>query len=438
MDGVTATPARPRDVVLASALTIFGSVFALAGIFTAQGEIRTAQVRQEIEGLLADDRFSAIDISVDTVLTAVEIGLMGASTASVAAIVLAVFVLRRHNASRIALTVLGGLAVLAVLLSGLAGVVIAIFVAYTVSLLWRAPVRGWFAQSSGSGGGESEPAGDQPNQPPSQPPSYPPGQPPSDPHQEQPEQQAAEQPNQPDPYRPQPGRPPGPFAPPGQGLPPGYPEHGHGTPSGYPEQQYGAQPSHPRSYPQPYPQAHGYGYPQGYGYGYPPMSVDPDRRPPQLVTAHVLTWVGVAFGLFTGVFFLAASGSQEILDLAMEQLGTAGLSADQLATMLRFAGVVMALWSVAVAVVSVFSWRRANWAAILLTVMGGLYLLMQLFALVTGQLAVLFTIVWVAAVIVLMWWPTSRQWYAGRGRSGQPGAYGGPSYPQERKRNQPW
>jgi hypothetical protein len=438
---VTATPARPRDVVLASALTIFGSVFALAGIFTAQEELNTAQLRREVETLLAEDPLSAVDISVDTVLTLAEVGLMGASVASVAAIVLAVFVLRRHNPSRIALTVLGGLAAATMLLPGLSGLVIAIFVVYTVSLLWRAPVRGWFAASagpgsgSGSGSGEEEHPAHQPQQPEAS--AYPdPSQQPQPPGRYDPEA-SPEQP---------PGGEPGPTYPgagPWSGQQPGQ-QPGPYTPHDQPATDQPAQPGQTSQpgYPPPYPQPYGYGYPQGY-YGYP--AVDPDRRPPQVVTAHVMTWVGAAFGLMTGVFFLAASGSQEILDVATTQLGTTDLTPEELATMLRVAGAVMALWSLAVAVVSVFSWRRANWAAILLTVMGVGYLLMQLVTLLSGQVAVLFAIVWVAAVVVLLWWPASRQWYAGRGRSrqqgpygGQPGPYGGPPYPEERRRNQPW
>ncbi|MDQ4085320.1 MAG: hypothetical protein M3165_05830, partial [Actinomycetota bacterium] len=155
---MTAAPSRPRDVALAGALTITGSVLALVGIFSAQGELRSSGVRRQIESLLADDRLGAIDLTVETVLDLVEYALMAASAASVAAIVLAVFVMRRHNPSRIALTVLGGLAALLLVLQWPSGVLVAVFVAYTVSLLWRAPVRSWFAAgsaTSAAGGGTS-------------------------------------------------------------------------------------------------------------------------------------------------------------------------------------------------------------------------------------------------------------------------------------------
>jgi hypothetical protein len=407
---------------------------------------------------------------------------MVASAASVAAIVLAVYVMRRHNPSRIALTLLGGFAALLVLFSGLAGVAIAVFVAYTVSLLWRQPVRLWFASESGSGSGQTsgqEPEGansggteggndgggteptaplpggsDQPAQPaqpgpphhPQQPGPYPgpwppdPGQP-VPPPQQPPAQQPAPQPGpeQPGPYAPGAG----PYGQPPQGYG-GAP--GYGGPQSYgPAQGYGQAQGYPEAYPS-------YGYTTGY-YGYPPAQRDPDSRPGQLVTAHVLTWVGAALALLTAMFLVIAASSPDIVDLAVEQLQTEGVTEQDLVTTMRVGGIITALWAAAVIVVSVFSWRRANWAAILLTVMGGAYMLTQLISLVVmGQVAVLFTIVWVAAVLTLLWWPTSRQWYAtarGRGGFGGPGG-GQPPYPgmpphqpphqspQPPRRNGPW
>jgi hypothetical protein len=467
MTPATAAASRPRDVVFAGVLTIMGSVLALAGIFSTQGELRSSSVRREIESVLADERFSAFDLSVESVLTMVETALMVASAASVAAIVLAVYVMRRHNPSRIALTLLGGFAALLVLFSGLAGVAIAVFVAYTVSLLWRQPVRLWFASESGSGSGQSpgrEPEGandgstggseapgsepappypggsDQPAQPaqphhPQQPGPYP-GPWPPDPGQPGPPPQQPAQPQSPPP----PGHEqPGPYAP-GAG-PYGQPPQGYGGAPGYGGAQgYGQSQGYPQAYPP-------YGYTTGY-YGYPPAHRDPDSRPGQLVTAHVLTWVGAALALLTALFLVIAASSPDIVDLAVEQLQTEGVTEQDLVTTMRVGGIITALWAAAVIVVSIFSWRRANWAAILLTVMGGAYMLTQLISLVVmGQVAVLFTIVWVAAVLTLLWWPTSRQWYAtARGRGGFGGPGGQPPYPEmpphqspsQPPRNRPW
>jgi hypothetical protein len=124
--------------------------------------------------------------------------------------------------------------------------------------------------------------------------------------------------------------------------------------------------------------------------------------------------------------------------MVREQLAGRNFDEAEFVSMLRIAGVLTALWSLAVLVVSVFSWRRLRWAAILLTAMGAGYVLVQLVALFTGQVAVLFTIVWVAAVLALLWVPAARQWYAaGRppGPQGPPG--GGTPYPPQRPQ-QPW
>jgi len=72
------------------------------------------------------------------------------------------------------------------------------------------------------------------------------------------------------------------------------------------------------------------------------------------------------------------------------------------------------VWSLLLIPVSIFAWRRANWARIVLTVMASLYLALQLYALVSGSPAVLVSIAWVAGVVVLLWVPQSRQWYAGK------------------------
>jgi hypothetical protein len=502
MEGVTSTATRPRDVVLAAVLTIIGSVLALSGIFGAVGQLRSSRVRRELESLMAGEQFAAFDISVESLLNMLEVALMAASAASVAAIVLAVYVMRRHNPSRIALTVLGGAAAVTVLFSGLAGIAIAIFVAYTVSLLWRAPARTWFAVGSvgaGSGGtgtgagADAGPGTDRPwwggpssggRQDAQAPPesgsvgSAPPdGRPTGDVSADRPgSPESAERPGaqvsgsgsggggperaQPGPYpRPWPPEQPasgrsGPHDsgqqdpdrsgqqdphPPGEEYPgsaaaePGYPQ-GH-------DQGYGAAPAYPHAYGSPAYPGH-QGYPAYPGYPGYPSPADPDRRPPQTVAAHVLTWVGSGLGIMTGAFFVFAASSPQVIDLVMQQLpANAVPNRDDFVRSLRIGGALTALWSVAVVVVSVFSWRRARWAHLGLSVMGAAYLVAQAVSLVLmGQVAVLLTLSWVSAVIVLLWWPASRQWYAGGDTPGQQGPpdSGSTAYPQARGRNQPW
>jgi hypothetical protein len=140
------------------------------------------------------------------------------------------------------------------------------------------------------------------------------------------------------------------------------------------------------------------------------------------------------------MFLVLAAGSPQVVDLAVEQLRSQGVTEQDLVTTMRVGGGLTAAWALAVVVVSVFSWRRANWAVILLTVMGGLYMLTQLVSLVVmGQVAVLVTIVWVAVVLTLLWWPASRHWYAAgrRGRNGGFGPPGGSPYPQQPPPPQP-
>ena len=501
-------------------LTIIASVLALTGIFGIQGQLRTSSVRDEIEQLLADQQFATVNMSVDTLLNVIEYGLMAAAAASVAAIVLAVFVMRGHNPSRIALTLLGALAAGFMLLSWPTGVVTAVFVAYTVSLLWRAPVRTWFAAvpaggSSGEGpdkgagrpatywgmsgtgsGGPGGPAGsggsasDAGSGGEPEPARNPDAVPDPEPHwPSDPASPGSGPAPYPQPWPPEPGErgrpgqhgqsgqsggvgPPDPY---GQSQPPDENGPQFGQPQGPPQGGGPAGPGYPGPHPseqQPSQQQPGYGYPTypsggqgqagascypGAGYPYassyygypPPPSGDPYRRPGQVVAAHVLTWVGAAFGLVTGVFFVIAAENHDMLNLIEQQLAANDITAADFSAMLIAAGIITALWSLAVVVVSVFSWRGQNWAAILLTVMGGGYLLVQVITLLTGQIPVLFTIVWVAVVLTLLWLPASRQWYAakrsGQHGSGPQGPYGGPPgsgspYPQHPPphHNRPW
>src|SRR5690606_12149120 len=67
----------------------------------------------------------------------------------IAATVFSVYAARGHQASRIGLTVLAGLAAVTFVFSGVAGVLPAVLGALIVYLLWSAPAREWFAVVNG-------------------------------------------------------------------------------------------------------------------------------------------------------------------------------------------------------------------------------------------------------------------------------------------------
>jgi uncharacterized membrane protein len=327
--------------------------------------VRSSTSRRQLAELLADSPFGGVDIPVETALTAVHAMLLATAAACVTAIVLAVFVLRQHNASRIWLTVLGAIVGLLALVAGLTGVLVAIYIAYVVLLLWKPEARSWFARARDAERSavpaprvdkESPMAEDKPSNP---------------------ESEGREDDASPGSSPPQP-------------------------------QPYGQQ--------QPYGQPQQYGQQGGYGYGATsPFATDPHKRPGTVVTALVLTWVGVAVMLVLGAGALAVYDSRAIIDDILRQAPTEfPVSAGEVSDFLQVTGIVLLVWGLATLMVSIFAWRRANWARIVLSVMAVLYIAFQMFTLINGNPTVLVPILWVVAIIVLLWVPQSRQWYAGK------------------------
>ncbi|MDP9444694.1 MAG: DUF4064 domain-containing protein, partial [Actinomycetota bacterium] len=441
---VTSARGRPRDVTVSAALTIGGSALALAGVFSAIGDVRSSDTRRQVEAALEQPQFAALDVSVETALTAVHVGMLVTAAACVAAFVLGVFVLRRHRAARTVLTVLGLVVAAVALVAGLSGVLASVYVAYAVALLWKPAARSWFARGTTrqppagadeeramsddkpSSGQQGQPYGGQQGQ-----------QPEYGPHGQQPEYgqqgqqpQYGQQGQQPE-YGPQGQQPQ--YGQPGQQPPydqPGQygqqPQYGQPGPYGQRPGEYGQQPPY-GSYGQPgqYGQQEPYGAPSPYG---SPYARDPNRRPGQVTTAFVMTWIGVAVMLVFGVAALAIQGSSTIIDeIARQAPADFPASPEDIANLLQVIGIILLLWGVATLVVSIFAWRRANWARILLTVMGVLYIGLQLFQLTTGNPGVIVGLVWVVVVIALLWSGPARQWYAERhlpSTAGHPGQHG--------------
>jgi hypothetical protein len=446
------TPSRPREVVTAAVMTIAGSALALAAIFTSVGEIRSSGVRREVESALDDARFSGLDVTPEQILNILHMVILALAACCVIAIVLAVYVLRGHAASRIALTVLGAPLALLSLLAGWTGLVIALFIAYSVSMLWRPASRAWFKEAAMSGDTPSDGAPQEPR-----PPDAGEGGQPGDADRETGQQAAGEEgaqraprpgpyfgygqqgpPGQSSPPGPPPAVPP-PAGPPQSGQPQqGPPQYGQpqqGQPQ-YDQPQYGepqyGQP--PPGYGPPPDYGQGYGAPQGYYGAGGPFAPDPNRRPGAVVGALVMTWIGVAFMVLIGLVCLAFAGSQELVEAFSTELRDQGITVAELTLLLRVVGGVLLVWGLIVGTVSVFAWRRANWARIALIVMAALYGVLQLLALLAGELSVVVTIAYVAVIMVLLLLPPVRGWYASRS---MPPGYGGPPAPPPQT-HRPW
>jgi hypothetical protein len=141
---------RPRQVTLASVVAGVGASLVLVNIFSVMADWGSASVREEVEDALDGGPLGPAEISVDTALNLLRIMLMVVASGCVAAVVFAVYTIRRHRAARIGLTVLaGGWAVLSLAL-GLAGLLLAAIAVGCVILLWSAEARTWFAAGTPS------------------------------------------------------------------------------------------------------------------------------------------------------------------------------------------------------------------------------------------------------------------------------------------------
>ncbi len=332
---------------VASALTVLT-------LFDSVSRLHTVEYREGIEDLLATPPYDGLGMELPQVIEMMRGAMFLSAAVAAAAVILAIYVLKRHNAARIGITVA---AVLLVLTAPFGGGLLPLLVAVAATWLWTAPSRDWFAgrpvtQDAGGGragrsdqpgsvwaarqqrprvegstvSSENHPPADRPEQPasgeqgpegtsgqarpwmpegsaerPTPPPSPGFGSPSGE--QGQPGQQGGQPPGgYPPPYAQQP--PPGPQygqPPYGQGY--GQPPHGQG---------YG-QPPHGQGYAQPQPgqggQGYGpqyarpvygqpqygqpvYGQPQGQQpYGAYGSRPDADRRPTTVTAAAWTTWV---------------------------------------------------------------------------------------------------------------------------------------------------
>lgn len=427
---------RPRQITMAAVLAIVGSSVLVVSLFDTLGRLRTPETREAVDKLLTDGPASELGVSTAQVVDVMR-GLAFFSGALAAvALVFAVFVLQRHHAARIGLTVAAALLVLTVPVAGM----MPLFVVVAAILVWSRPARDWYAgrepAPSVAGGGT---VASEQGPPPS---LYPFGGGPSGPPPELP--QVPEPTSQP---TTQPGSPasqvPYPVAYPAPSYPPSHPGQPYpGQP--YPGQAYPGQPYPGPTYPGPdYP-----GYASGSGR-------DPDKRPTTVTVAAVLTWLGagattVVMLLFVAV--LAAGGDAFVEEFDKAAEGTeVNLTADEVMAVGWGIAVFFLLWSLISVVLAVFAFRRSNgarWALVVSAAMTALFSLVAILSMISAV-----TLLMAGATVILLFTGGANEWYSRRNRdAGPPGGYpfGGyqpppgvpttPAFPPTEPpgRNQPW
>jgi hypothetical protein len=145
---------RPRQVTVGGWVVAVASALLVVTVFDATTHLHSVETRDAVTDALTTD-WKGLGLSVDDALAVIRWALLVAGVAAAATGVLGVFVLQRHVAARVALTVAAVPLVLSAPIggSGRSGSAAAVFllgavVAAGTALLWTEPARDWFAGRS--------------------------------------------------------------------------------------------------------------------------------------------------------------------------------------------------------------------------------------------------------------------------------------------------
>ncbi|WP_206063176.1 hypothetical protein [Nocardioides sp. HDW12B] len=387
---------RPRQVTTASLLAVLGSVFLVFTLMDTLGSLRGSDMRESIEEILAEPPGDGLGVSVEQVLDALHVLGLVAGALAATAFVLGIFALQGHRGARLGLTIVTGLLVLTMPVSGVMPVLLAI----AVGMYWSRPSRDWFDGKPPSQPGprakkSARPGAGRHDSDAAVPPT---GRTAAEPL-------ASTQPTggwQPRPAAGWQPRPAAGGAPP-QGAPGGSSGWGPGQDGqGYPQQGYAQQ---------------GYAG-QGYGgQGYPGQP-DPDRRPTTVTLACWSAWVGS--GLMTaltllGILLLAAAPDEFIQDLRDEL----NMSTTEVQTLAWTTLAIFLVWSVAAFVLTILTFRRSQVARILLVISSAMTALLSLLGILSIFSA--FPLLLSGATVILLFTGGANDWFARRTPTGGTG-----------------
>ncbi len=141
---------------------VAGSVLALVMLISAAQQLNGEQMTNTLRDIVQQEQVSALNLTVESARDLLRYSIMVLSVLSAASLVLAIFVLRRHRAARIGLTVVGALVGVALLVAGPVGWIGTLYIAVSIFLLWTRPARVWFGDGVATQGG-GPPAGGPPD-----------------------------------------------------------------------------------------------------------------------------------------------------------------------------------------------------------------------------------------------------------------------------------
>lgn len=328
--------ARPSQVTIGGWVIAIASVMLVISVFDEMGNLHSVDTRDQVTRALATGSARDLGLSVDDALEVLRWALIVSGGAAAVTAILGIFVLQRHTAARIVLTVA---AVPIVLTSPFSGGFLGVLIGASAAMLWTRPARDWFAgrpvtQSARSPFGSR--SGEEVSRERPAPPPFRPLPPPVDPADDT------------DPSKPAGAVSASPAPPP--------PMPGWGGPAGTPPT-----PAARADWPPPYPHAMA-----------GPSATSASHVPIQVRVAAILTWVFAGLtavgNLVVGVAI--AVDRDEILEMMRESGGLqdAEVSDDTLIATLVVVIALMVIWCLAAAVLAVLVWQRNPWAWRLLLV----------------------------------------------------------------------
>jgi len=133
---------RPRQVTVGGWGVAVASAMLVVTVFDRMTALQSVDTRESLTKALTTGAAEGLGVTVDDALSIIRVALYVAGTAAAVTAILGVFVLQRHAAARVALTLA---AVPVVLTTPFAGGFLGLVVGAGTALLWSRPARDWFA-----------------------------------------------------------------------------------------------------------------------------------------------------------------------------------------------------------------------------------------------------------------------------------------------------
>lgn len=385
--------ARPSQVTIAGWVIAVASVMLVISVFDTMGNLNSVDTRDQVTRALTTGSARDLGLSVDDALEVMRWSLFVSGAAAAVTAILGIFVLQRHTAARVVLTVA---AVPVVLTSPFSGGFLGVLVGASAAMLWTRPARDWFA---------GRPVTQSPWSPFS-----------SRSREEAPRERAV-----PPAFRPLPPSgavgpvdQPDSSEPAGETPPPPPPMPGWGGAAGPTPAVGSGQHGRPVAADWPPPYVH--------TLTTPPAAGTTQQVPVQVRVACILTWVfaGLSAAGYVLLGVAIAVDRGEMLELMRENASVqdTSLSDDTLIAALVVVSALTVIWCLAACVLAALVWRRHLWAWRLLLVSAGVAALVCLLAL---PLSLLHLAACGVAVGLLVR-PSTRAWIRGADRPAGPGA----------------